>query len=98
MTNQYDELTLAFETKLQKLILEYKTLQEKHSTLLAEFERKQKDLMHAHHDILTLQKKYDHLQIANSLRGIDEDEKNASKQRIIKLVREIDKCLALLDE
>jgi DNA gyrase/topoisomerase IV subunit A len=97
MTNRYEELINAFEIKLRKLISEYKSLQEQNALLKSELNRKQNDLMIAYQDILELRKNYDHLKIARSL-GVSETEKAESKQRINKMVREIDKCLALLDE
>ena len=97
MTNRYEELINAFEKRLRKLISEYKLLQEQNSVLKAELDRKQTDLMHAHQEVLELRKNYDHLQIAKNL-GLSEAEKADSKQQINKMVREIDKCLALLDE
>jgi len=97
MTNRYEELIDAFELKLRKLMSEYQSLQEQNAELKAELERKHTDLMHAHQDILELRKNYDHLRIARNL-GISQEDRNESKQRINKMVREIDKCLALLDE
>lgn len=97
MTNRYEELINAFEKRLRKLISEYKSLQEQNAALKAELDRKQTDLMHAYQEVLELRKNYDHLQIAKNLGG-SEVEKAESKQRITKMVREIDKCLALLDE
>ena len=97
MTNRYEELIHAFEIKLRKLISEYKSLQIKNTQLKADLERKQTDLMLAHQEVLELRKNYDHLKIARNL-GVSETEKTESKQKITKMVREIDKCLALLDE
>ncbi|MDD5184656.1 MAG: hypothetical protein PHS84_05280 [Paludibacter sp.] len=97
MTNRYEELINAFEKRLRKLISEYKSLQEQNAALKAELDRKQTDLMHAYQEVLELRKNYDHLQIARNLGG-SEAEKAESKQQITKMVREIDKCLALLDE
>jgi hypothetical protein len=97
MTNRYEELITAFEIKLRKLISEYKSLQDQNSRLKAELDRKQTDLMLAHQDVLELRKNYDHLKIAKSI-GASETGKIESKQIITKMVREIDKCLALLDE
>ena len=98
MANKYEELTHAFETKLRKLISEYKSLQEQNTLLKADLERKQTDLMVAHQEILELRKNYDHLQLAKNMLGGSEAAKAESKQQIAKMVREIDKCLALLDE
>jgi len=97
MTNRYEELIHAFEKRLRKLISEYTFLKEENSLIKAELDRKQTDLMHAHQEILELRKNYDHLQIARNL-GLTEAEKAESRQQITKMVREIDKCLALLDE
>ena len=97
MINRYEELIHAFEIKLRRLISEYKSLQEQNNHLKAELERKHTDLMLAHQEVLELRKNYDHLKIGKSL-GTSEAEKAESKQRITKMVREIDKCLALLDE
>ena len=97
MTNKYKEIILGFETKLHQLISEYESLKTQNAELQAELQRKQQDLMQAHKDILELQKNYDHLRMARYL-TVSTKEQKISKQYINKLVREIDKCLALLDE
>jgi len=97
MTNRYEELISAFEKRLRKLISEYTSLLDQNKKLKAELDRKQTDLMIAHQEILELRKNYDHLQIARTMGG-SEAERTESKQKISKMVREIDKCLALLDE
>ncbi len=97
MTNKYDELISAFEQKLRKLISAYRVLQEQNHQLEQKIEQKQNDLIEAHHRILELQKNYDHLIISRNL-GVSEEERAQSKKKIDKLVREIDNCLALLDE
>ncbi|MFM2293493.1 MAG: hypothetical protein RIS29_3306 [Bacteroidota bacterium] len=97
MANNYDELISGFESKLRKLISEYQSLQEQNIRLKAELDRKQTDLMHAHQEVLELRKNYDHLQLAKNI-GLSDAEKAESRQQIAKMVREIDKCIALLDE
>lgn len=97
MTNKYDELISAFEKRLRKLFSEYQSLQDQNASLKADLERKQNDLMHAHQEVLELRKNYDHLLVAKHL-GSSEEQRVESKQQITKMVREIDKCLALLDE
>ncbi len=97
MTNKHDELINAFETKLRKLISEYESLREQNEQLKAALERKQEDLMHAHQQFLEIRNNYDRLRVARNL-GVTEEERVESKRRINKIVREIDKCLALLNE
>jgi hypothetical protein len=97
MTNKYDELINAFELKLRKLISEYESLREQNVELKAALERKQEDLMQAHQQFLEIRNNYDRLRVARNL-GTSEEERVESKRRINKIVREIDKCLALLNE
>jgi multidrug resistance efflux pump len=97
MTNRYEELINAFEIKLRKLISEYLSLQTQHNQLRAELAQKQESLITAHGEILELRKKNEHLSLANQLSGSGEGRAEAKKQ-IDRMVREIDQCLALIDE
>ena len=97
MTHNYEDLIKDFELRLGTFISCYKSLQEKDAILVSELERRQNDLMLAHREILELRQNYDHLRMARTLAATDA-EKAESKKRIDKMVREIDKCLALLDE
>jgi chromosome segregation ATPase len=97
MTNKYEELINAFEIRLRKLFSEYKSLQDENNQLRADLDRKQNELMHAHQEVLELRKKCDHLKMAGNLSGSESDRSEA-KNKIAKMVREIDKCIALLDE
>jgi len=97
MTNRYEELINAFEKKLRKLISGYQSLQVQNAKLKAELETEHENLMKAHSEILELRKKNDHLILAGQLGGSVEGRTEAKKQ-IDKMVREIDQCLALLDE
>jgi len=97
MTNNYEELINSFEAKLQKLISAYGSLKNQNALLQTELDRKNNEIRHAHKEILELQKNYDHLRMARYL-NVSPKERKISKQYINKLVREIDNCLALLDE
>ena len=97
MTNRYEETLAAFEGKLQRLVAEYKSLKEQNAHLRDELDRKQTELMHAHKALLDLQQDYDHLRTARYL-NTSPRERRISRQYINRLVREIDRCLALLNE
>lgn len=97
MTNRHEELINAFEAKLRKLISEYHSLRAQNQALRAEVKKEHDNLMKAHSEILELRKKNDHLTFASQFGGAVEGRAEAKKQ-IDKLVREIDQCLALLDE
>ncbi len=97
MTNRHEEIINAFEAKLRILISEYQSLKAQNQKLKAEIEKEHNSLMKAHSEILELRKKNDHLTFASQFGGAVEGRAEAKKQ-IDKLVREIDQCLALLDE
>ncbi len=97
MTNKYDELINAFETKLRKLISEYESLREQNEQLKAALEREQEDSANAQQQFFEIRNNYYRLRVARNL-GVTEEERVESKRRINKIVREIDKCLALLNE
>lgn len=97
MTNRHEELINAFEIKLRKLISEYQSLKARNEKLKADFDKEHENLMKAHSEILELRKKNDHLTFASQFGGSTEGRAEAKKQ-IDRMVREIDQCLALLDE
>ena len=97
MENQYSGLINKFESNIQDLIQKYTALKEENSTLKANLERKNEEIMLAHKEILDLRNDYTRLETAASLSG-SLDEKEKAKEHINKLVREIDKCLTLLNE
>ena len=97
MENRYANLISEFELRLKKLISEYYVLHKENDTLKAELGRKQEDLMTAHKDILDLRNDYKILQTTMGLGG-SEDERKNSRQHLDKIVREIDKCLMLLND
>ncbi len=97
MDNKYEKLAARFETKLKRLITDYKSLKDENEKLAIEVSAMKHELMQAHKSIIELQEKCNHLRIANSL-ATTEEEKIIARDRLAKMVREIDKCIALLTE
>ncbi len=97
MTNRYEETLAAFEGKLQRLTAEHRSLKEQNARLREDLDRKQAELMQAHKALLDLQENYDHLRMARYL-NVSPRERRITRQYIDRLVREIDRCLALLNE
>ena len=89
------ELLHLLETRVRQLILQEKELQEQYRALeerLAERDRKIEELKQQN---LDAQARYDNLKVARMLELSDNDTRNA-RQRLNHLVREVDKCIALL--
>ncbi len=97
MENRYKNLIQEFEDNVKRLIKERNMLLEENETLKADVQHKQEELMQAHKEILDLRKECSLLKTASGLGGSAESREN-SKQHLNKIVREIDKCLALLNE
>lgn len=97
MDNQYSNLIGEFDSNLRNLIQKYGALKADNDLLKRNLELKNEELMHAHKVILDLRNDYLNLETAASLSGSLE-KSDGAKQHINKLVREIDKCLMLLNE
>ncbi|MGC3977082.1 MAG: hypothetical protein QM751_01915 [Paludibacteraceae bacterium] len=97
MDNKYSSLISEFESNLRNLISNYNALKAENSQLKRNLELKNEEIMHAHKEILDLRNDYLNLETAASLSGSLE-KSDKVKQHINKLVREIDKCLMLLNE
>jgi len=89
------ELLHLLETRVRQLILQEKELQEQYRALeerLAERDRKIEELMQQNRDA---EARYENLKVARMLELSDSDTRNA-RQRLNHLVRDVDKCIALL--
>lgn len=97
MENRYQNLIKEFEENFRKLLAERNALKSENSFFKEELDRKQEDLMKAHKEILDLRNEYNLLQTADGLSGSAES-REISRKHLVKMVQEIDKCLALLNE
>ena len=96
MTGQgYDELK-NLNSRLDELIHRYTTLKEEYRSLKTLNEKLEKKLLEKEAELKELENKYERLKITGALLGEGEAGQEA-KRRINELVREIDKCIALLD-
>lgn len=85
----------SFEESLRRLVYEYKQLDERNRELSKAIEEKENTLKEMQLRCSALEKSYDNLKQAKiiSLTGENIDE---AKERISKLVREIDRCIESL--
>lgn len=96
MTGQgYEELK-NLNSKIDDLIRRYNTLKEENRNLKTLNERLEFELRERENEIKQLEKKYEILKITGALLG-ESEHGVEMKRKINELVREIDKCIALLD-
>ena len=85
------------ESQVIMLIENCRKLREENGKLKEDLALKQKELNEAQAKIVELNANYDRLKLAKAY-GWDEKSKREADARIAQLVRDIDKCLGLLNE
>lgn len=96
MTAEEDALLRTLEARVTQVTLEYKALKDRYAALSRTMEEKDATIAVLHSQIDRLQTDYANLKTAKMIDISSEDMKNA-KSRLSKLVREVDKCIALLN-
>ena len=95
MTGKDRTLMTAFEEKLHRLVYEYKRMQESNRELSRVLEEKENTLKELQLRCSALESSYNNLKqakvISLTAEGVDE-----TKERISRLVREIDRCIESL--
>ncbi|MDD4922679.1 MAG: hypothetical protein PHS30_09425 [Bacteroidales bacterium] len=97
MTNEQQKLLTNFETRVRQLMLLCDSLRLDNAALKNALEVQEIKLKEAKEGIHSLTIKYDNLKLAKMISYGDTDVKNA-QQRLSKLVREVDKCIELINE
>ena len=94
--NENDRTVIAnFEEKLHRLVYEYKQNVERNKELTAMVQQKENTLKELELRCVALEKNYNNLKQAKIL-SLNDNAVNETKERISKLVREIDRCIESL--
>lgn len=97
MTEEQQRLLTNFETRVRQVMLLCESLRQDKAVLEKALDAKEIALKEAKDSIHDLTIKYDNLKLAKMISYGDTDVKGA-QQRLSKLVREVDKCIALINE
>ena len=96
MTNEEELALRNFEARVRQLMMAYQDERRKNADLQAKLEACQQQLAGAEQTIDGLKKDYDTLKTARMIEVSGDDVKE-SRAKIARLIREVDKCIALLD-
>lgn len=96
MTDEERNQLSTFEARLRQLMFLHDELKEKNLFLIEAIDKKEQALQKLQHDYDELEATYTNLKQARIISLHDKDVSD-TRQRLSKLVREIDKCLALLN-
>lgn len=91
------EIVDSLQSKLNRLLSKYELLQIENQQLLEKSEKLVLEVNEKQESIDAIEERYESLKIANAIVGSKED-KHTTKLKINTLIREIDKCIAQLDE
>ena len=86
------------EKKVSKLIQLYQSVQKEKEEILTENNKLKSDLTDKDESIKKLEEKIKLLRITKSVSTQDDERNKESRQKINEYVREIDKCIALLNK
>lgn len=95
MTENDRTVIANFEEKLHRLVFEYKQKEERNKELTTMLQQKENVLIELEQRCLALEKSYNDLKQAKIL-SLNDTAVNETKERISKLVREIDRCIESL--
>lgn len=96
MTAEEEKLMRILESRITQLILEFKDLEAENTALKKQLGQEKATKAELQTQMEELQAAYENLKIAKMIEISDMDMKNA-KSRLSKLVREVNKCIALLN-
>ena len=95
MTAEEEKTIQRLQTRTRQLILKFQQLKEENEELLNELVAKDNELRNLRQRNQKLGTDYANLKMAKMLEVGDQD-LTAAKQRMAKLVRDVDKCIALV--
>ena len=97
MDYNYDEIIKDFRQKIKTIVNLYEAEKEKNKELTLNNLKLEEKLSRNNKDYKTLQTRYNNLKLAKTLTASAKDAHDA-KMKVNGLVREIDKCIALLNK
>ena len=86
-----------FEEKLRQLIDSHDRIKEKNLELESELTVVRQQLQQTMQDYSELQSSYQNLKAGRVLEGLDVSDVSVTRERLEKLVREVDRCIALVN-
>lgn len=95
MTDEEKRQLKIFDGKVRQLLQRYQVMQKENADLYVEMNRKDEEIARLKAELRQSQSDYSNLKLAKMIE-ISDSELKGAKQRISKLVREINKCIGLL--
>ena len=92
-----EKTIVEFQTKVRALILQFQNLKKENEELYAMLEKNEADVRQLRQQLLGKQQEFDAFKAAKLLEVSDGDIQSA-RERLAKLIRDVNKCIAVLSE
>ena len=92
-----DKTIVEFQTKVRALILQFQNMKKENEELYAMLEKNETDVRQLRQQLLDKQQEFDAFKAAKLLEVSDGDIQSA-RERLAKLIRDVNKCIAVLSE
>ena len=92
-----EKTIVEFQTKVRALILQFQNLKKENEELYAMLEKNEADVRQLRRQLLDKQQEFDAFKAAKLLEVSDGDIQSA-RERLAKLIRDVNKCIAVLSE
>ena len=92
-----EKTIVEFQTKVRALILQFQNLKKENEELYAMLEKNEADVRQLRQQLLDKQQEFDAFKAAKLLEVSDWDIQSA-RERLAKLIRDVNKCIAVLSE
>ena len=97
MTEEQSKLLISLDVKIRHLIFLYKNITKERDELCVKLKSLEEDLQTTQGEVERLEKRCQNMMLLNKI-SVSEEESIITQNRLSKLEREIDKCIALLNE
>lgn len=95
--NSNEQLLTTFETRVRQMLLRFQQLKKENEDLFAQIEQHKRDIEELRQKMGQQERDYDSLKMAKMMEITDGDLESA-KNRLSKLIREVNKCIAILSD
>ena len=92
-----DKTIVEFQTKVRALILQFQNLKKENDELYVILEKNEDDVRNLRQQLQDKQREFDAFKAAKMLEVADGDIQSA-RERLAKLIRDVNKCIAVLSE
>ena len=86
-----------FQTRVRQMILQFKELKKENGELCAMIEKNEQDINQLKANIAKHERDYQSLKMAKMIE-ISDGDLNGAKDRLAKLIRDVNKCIAILSD